>query len=201
MATVSLSPAPLNLSAMSTRRAALVSNPNAANSPLRANLGATHGGKRLRSHADLQREEAYGQPPPAKRQMIDHGVQRPSLKSPSTQRTTRTVAPRHVTRTTTVEKSSQPVYKPSEKEVDNVRQWQEQTRSRFPKMVVYFESIPDEHRVKLAKQVTMLGGVSDEALYERHSVTYDLHVPLTVARREVLLYQHHPRHHHTSYSV
>ncbi|OIW24865.1 hypothetical protein CONLIGDRAFT_582794 [Coniochaeta ligniaria NRRL 30616] len=158
MATVSLSPAPLNLSAMSTRRAALTSNPNAANSPLRANLGATHGGKRLRSHADLQREEAYGQPPPAKRQMIEHGIQRPSLRSPSTQRTTRTVAQRQVARTAVVEKSSQPVYKPSEKEVENVRQWQAQTKSRFPKMVVYFESIPDEHRVKLAKQVTVLGG-------------------------------------------
>lgn len=166
MATVSLSPAPLNLHAMSTRRAALVSNPNAANSPLRANLGAAHGGKRLRSHAELQREEAYGQPPPAKRQMVDHGVHRPSLKSPSTQKTSRAVPARQVTRNATVERTSQSVYKPSEKEVENVRQWQEQTRSRFPKMVVYFESIPDEHRVKLAKQVTTLGGVSDDASYE-----------------------------------
>lgn len=144
---------------MSTRRAALTSNPNAANSPLRANLGAAHGGKRLRSHADLQREEAYGKPPPAKRQMTEHGVQRASLRSPSTQRTTaRTVAQRQGARTAAVEKSSQPVYKPSEKEVENVRQWQAQTKSRFPRMVVYFESIPDEQRVKLAKQVTMLGG-------------------------------------------
>jgi regulatory subunit for Cdc7p protein kinase len=158
---------------MSTRRAALTSNPNAANSPLRANLGAAHGGKRLRSHADLQREEAYGQPPPAKRQMIDHGVQRPSLRSPSTQRTTRTAAQRQGTRTTAVEKSSQPVYKPSEKEVENVRQWQAQTKSRFPKMVVYFESIPDEQRVKLAKQVTVLGGVSDIASYEQEWVIDD----------------------------
>lgn len=151
---------------MSTRRAALVSNPNAANSPLRANLGAAHGGKRLRSHAELQREEAYGQPPPAKRQMVEHGVQRPSLKSPSAQKTTRAAAPKPVTRIAAVERTSQSVYKPSEKEVENVRQWQEQTRSRFPKMVVYFESIPDEHRVKLAKQVTMLGGVSGNVLYE-----------------------------------
>ena len=171
MATVSLSPAPLNLSAMSTRRAALTSNPNAANSPLRANLGATHGGKRLRSHADLAREEAYGQPPPAKRQMVEHGVPRPSLKSPSTQRTTRTAAQRLVTRATVDEKASQPAtYKPSEKEVENVRQWQAQTKSRFPKMVVYFESIPDEQRVKLAKQVTHLGGVSALAVFVRMSL-------------------------------
>jgi regulatory subunit for Cdc7p protein kinase len=93
--------------------------------------------------------------------MIDHGLQRPSLKSPSVQRTTRTAASKQAARATTIEKTSQPVYKPSEKEVENVRQWQEQTRSRFPKMVVYFESIPDEQRVKLTKQVTGLGGVSD----------------------------------------
>jgi regulatory subunit for Cdc7p protein kinase len=56
-------------------------------------------------------------------------------------------------------------YKPSEKEVENVRQWQAQTKSRFPKMVVYFESIPDEQRVKLAKQVISLGGVSHRPIY------------------------------------
>lgn len=173
LATVSLSPAPLHLSAMSTRRAALTSNPNAANSPLRANLGATHGGKRLRSHAEMQREEAYGQPPPAKRQMVDHGLSRPSLRSPSTQRNTRTTAQKPVSRATAVEKPSRPeIYKPSEKEVENVRQWQAQTKSRFPKMVLYFESIPDEQRVKLAKQVTQLGGVSPCAVCRCHFEVY-----------------------------
>jgi regulatory subunit for Cdc7p protein kinase len=166
MATVSITPTPVHLSAMSTRRLPLTNNPNAANSPLRTHLAAQHGGKRLRSHADLQREEAYGQPPPAKRQMVEHGVARSSLRSPSTQRTTRAVAQRQIPRTTAVDRNSQPVtYKPSEKEVENVRQWQAQTKSRFPKMVVYFESIPDEQRVKLAKQVISLGGVSHRPIY------------------------------------
>jgi regulatory subunit for Cdc7p protein kinase len=79
--------------------------------------------------------------------MMDNGVQRHPLKS----------------RSTTAVKQ---VYKPSEKEVENVRQWQDQTRSRFPKMVFYFESIPAEQRVKLAKQVTGLGAVSDSFIVQ-----------------------------------
>lgn len=159
MATVSLSPTPISLSAMSTRRLPLSSNPNVANSPLRGALAA-HGSKRIRSYAELQREEAYGQPPPAKRQMVDHGVQR-SLRSP--QKMTRLVPQRQSqsTRASTTDRSAQSTsLKLSEKEIDNVRQWQAQTRSRFPKMVFYFESLPDEQRVKLTKQFTHLGAVS-----------------------------------------
>jgi regulatory subunit for Cdc7p protein kinase len=164
MATVSLSPAPVHhLSAMSTRRVPLGNNPNVVNSPLRTHLAAAQPGKRLRSHADLQREEAYGHPPPAKRQMVDHNVQRPV----TTQRTTRAVTQRQAAAAPTVDRVQQPTYKPSEKEVDNVRQWQAQTRSRFPKMVFYFESIPDEQRVKLAKHVTHLGAVSVPMPYTR----------------------------------
>lgn len=51
-------------------------------------------------------------------------------------------------------------YKPTDKEMDSVRQWQTQTRARFPNFVFYFESIPDEQRSKLAKQVAQLGAVS-----------------------------------------
>ncbi|KAB5566580.1 Dfp1/Him1, central region-domain-containing protein [Coniochaeta sp. 2T2.1] len=145
---------------MSTRRSVLTSNPNAANSPIRANLGATIGGKRLRSHADLQREEAYGQPPPAKRQMTEHhGLQqRPSLRAPSTQRSSRPVAQRQVARGTAVEKPSHQIYKPSEKEIENVKIWQEQTKARFPKMVVYFDCIPEDERKKRSREVQKLGG-------------------------------------------
>ncbi|KAK5662022.1 hypothetical protein OQA88_10134 [Cercophora sp. LCS_1] len=147
---------------MSTRRVPLSSNPNAANSPLRpsASLLAFQSTKlKTRSHAEIMREEPYGQPPPAKRQMIDHGVQR-TAGSPARQRPTRTVVHRHVTRTrdTVTERASQAAtYKPSEQEIDNIRQWQTAIRARFPKMVFYFESIPDDQRSKLAKHVTHLG--------------------------------------------
>lgn len=159
MATISLSPTPISLSAMSTRRLPLSSNPNVANSPLRGVL-TTHGSKRIRSHAELQREEPYGQPPPPKRQMLDNGGQR-SLRSPAAQKTTRLVIQKPATRASTTDRSSQSTsYKLTEKEIDNVRQWQAQTRARFPKMVFYFESLPDEQRVRLTKQVTHLGAVS-----------------------------------------
>lgn len=138
------------------------SNPNVANSPLRGGALAANGSKRIRSYAELQREEAYGQPPPAKRQMLDAGGQR-SLRSPLPQRPARPAAQRtsQSTRAATTDRSSQPVpLKLSEKEVKNIRAWQTQIRSRFPTMVFYFESLPDDLRVKLTKQFTHLGAVS-----------------------------------------
>jgi regulatory subunit for Cdc7p protein kinase len=160
MATVSVSPTLFHPSAMSSRRIPLNNNPNAANSPLRGASALAQASKRVRSHADIQREEPYGQPPPAKRQMVDQGLQRPS-RSPTHQRTTKTLAQRGVSRAATAERASQSNgYKPSEKEVDNVRQWQTHTRARFPKMVFYFDSIPDDQRVKLVKQISHLGAVS-----------------------------------------
>lgn len=169
MAAVSISPNPAHFSAMSTtRRVPLSSNPNAANSPLRAS-GASllvYPGSKLksRSHAEMMREEAYGQAPPAKRQMVEHGVQR-SIPSPTRPRPKTVVHRAYITRaaeeTTASKRTAQStVYKPSEKELENIRQWQTQTRARFPKMVFYFESIPDDQRAKLAKQVTQLGAVS-----------------------------------------
>ncbi|KAL1864515.1 hypothetical protein VTK73DRAFT_5818 [Phialemonium thermophilum] len=145
---------------MSTRRVPLSSNPNVANSPLRGVL-APQGSKRARSHAELQREEAYGQPPPAKRQMLDVGSQR-QLKPALEFKSTRTASQRPSSlssRTAAAEKSIQQSvgYKLTEKEIENVRQWQTQIRTRFPKMVFYFESIPDDQRSRLTKQVTHLG--------------------------------------------
>ncbi|KAK3381515.1 Dfp1/Him1, central region-domain-containing protein [Podospora didyma] len=163
MATVSLSPVAVHLSAMSTsRRLPLSSNPNAANSPMRPSALSLQGSKKSRSHAELLREEAYGQPPPAKRQMVEHAIQR-SVVSPSRPRPARTIVHRAVPRpavgaTAATERASQAAtYKPSEKELENIRVWQTQIRARFPKMVFYFESIPDEQRSKLARQVTQLG--------------------------------------------
>lgn len=160
MAAVSLSPSPLPLSVMSSRRVPLSANPNVANSPLRgaaASLAAANA-KQRRSYASTQREDAYGQPPPAKRQMLDPSA-RTALRSPIK---SKTLVQRGTSRSFATERPSQSssVHKPSEKEVDEVRKWQQGQRSRFPKLVFYFESIPDEQRVKLAKQVAHLGAVS-----------------------------------------
>lgn len=170
MAAVSISPTPAAHPSitMATRRVPLGSNPNAANSPMRpssASLLAFQGSKipKARSHAEIMREEAYGQPPPAKRQMVERGVQR-AVPSPSRPRPTNVVyrnrsnrvaeqRPAEQTRRTT----QSATFKPTEKEVDNIRVWQAQTRSRFPKMVFYFESVPDDLRPRLCKQVTHLG--------------------------------------------
>ncbi|KAL2260583.1 hypothetical protein VTK26DRAFT_5347 [Humicola hyalothermophila] len=141
-----------------TRRVPLSSNPNAANSPMRASsVAALQGTKKSRSHADMLREEAYGQPPPAKRLMIDRGV-----ASPTRVKTTRTVVHRSASRATggasTTQKPSQAsLPKATEKEIEMMQQWHTNTRAAFPKMVFYFESIPDEQRARLAKQVAQLG--------------------------------------------
>ncbi|KAK3292687.1 Dfp1/Him1, central region-domain-containing protein [Chaetomium fimeti] len=132
------------------------SNPNVVNSPMRAPSGF-NGAKKVRSHADTMREEPYGQPPPAKRQMIERGI-----ASPSRPKTTRTIAHRAATRATastaTAQKASAAsLCQPTDEELTNLRTWQTQIRSRFPKMVFYFEGISDEQRSKLAKQIGRLG--------------------------------------------
>lgn len=144
---------------MSTRRVPLSANPNAANSPLRGAAALAAASKQRRSHASAQREDAYGQPPPAKRQMLEHGT-KGSLRSPSKYKTT---VQRGASRSYATERAAaQPTtsHKLSEKEVDEVRKWQQGQRSRFPKLVFYFESIPDDQRARLAKQVAYLGAVS-----------------------------------------
>ncbi len=150
------------LSAMSTKRVPLSANPNAANSPLRAAaaMAAASAAKHRRSHASTQREDAYGQPPPAKRQMLDAGT-RGAVKSPAK---VRVPAQRGTGRGFPAERPSQTsvasAHKPTEREVEEIRKWQQSLRARFPKLVFYFESVPDDQRVRLAKQVSILGAVS-----------------------------------------
>ncbi|KAK3343072.1 Dfp1/Him1, central region-domain-containing protein [Neurospora tetraspora] len=172
--------------ASGTKRAPLSDNPNAANSPLRGSSAtalALQGSKKaVRSHADQLREEPYGQPPPAKRQMIEHGGQR-AAASPTSSRSNvsnvtrktstmsrtaeRERAERASSRTSTTATSTRAershasttttTDRITAKELEDLSIWQTSMRSRFHKMVFYFESIPDEQRHKLAKQVAQLG--------------------------------------------
>jgi regulatory subunit for Cdc7p protein kinase len=180
MAAVSLSPTlilPPSLPIMATRRAPLSTNQNVANSPLRASAAVSNLPKPKRTLAQLQREESYGsQQPPAKKQMLDTNPSHRLLKSPSQQRPSRTqvVLQQRRTNASTYEskiardRASQyhqsqhadSTTKYTEKDLDEIRNWQKHHRARFPKMVFFFDHLPDDARHKMAKQVTVLGAVS-----------------------------------------
>jgi hypothetical protein len=176
MAAISLSPLPVNLSSMSTRRVPLQNNPNAANSPYRAVAAAAAASKQKRSYATIQREESYGQPPPAKKQMLDghHTIRAPSLQQNSQlsaegrvfTRKSNASQPSAFERqcmTTVRERAGQQhVTKAAQipEENQDIRQWQKHYRRIFPKFIFYFESVPEEVRLKYSKQVISLGAVS-----------------------------------------
>ncbi|KAL7622586.1 Cdc7p-Dbf4p kinase complex regulatory subunit [Parahypoxylon ruwenzoriense] len=156
---------------MSGRRVPLSSNQNIANSPIRS---STLLGKQKRSSAQLQREDQYGQPPPAKKQVVENGTQR-LLKSPSHQhRAVKSQIPVQTRRNTNSYESKlarersgqhhshhQPAEptpaKYNEKDIEEIQNWQQHHRARFPKLVFYFEKVPSDIHKKLAKQITFLG--------------------------------------------
>jgi regulatory subunit for Cdc7p protein kinase len=173
MAAVSLSPLPITLSTMSGRRAPLSNNPNAANSPYRATLGAAS--KQKRSYATIQREEPYGQPPPSKRQMLEsHQTLRTPPRQHSAQSSFegRVVTRKPSSQQSTLERNGMAVReKPrqavvkaekaaDESQAETIRQWQKHYRKIFPTFVFYFESVPEETRIKLTKHCVALGAVS-----------------------------------------
>ncbi|KAF4976172.1 hypothetical protein FZEAL_7130 [Fusarium zealandicum] len=142
---------------MSSRRGPLTNNPNVANSPLRGASALAGYAKQKRSYATVQREEAYGQPPPLKKQVLDNGVQRP-VRSPTRSTRTQILVQRGVTRPPTKERSSRPVSTTAARDIDTEKEaWKRHHRAKFPKMVFYFESIPDDVRARLTKRVTYLG--------------------------------------------
>jgi regulatory subunit for Cdc7p protein kinase len=173
MAALSISNSPHTLSAMSSRRAPLSSNPNAANSPYRA-VAAAAAAKQKRSYATVQREEAYGQAPPAKKQMVQasHSLKTPTRQAAQapegrlfTRKTNSTLSNAfarklEAARVKPVPQTQTKADKASEENLETIRQWQRHYRKVFPKFVFYFESVPEDVRIKYAKQVTALGAVS-----------------------------------------
>ncbi|OBT66916.1 hypothetical protein VE03_04253 [Pseudogymnoascus sp. 23342-1-I1] len=158
------------MSGMSTRRVPLSSNPNAANSPYR---GMTAGAsKSKRSHATVQREEAYGQPPPAKKHIVEvthRGLKTPPRQSLNDSAEGQVFSRRAHAQPTAFDRKLEAVRrrpvqqavakadKASEENLETIRQWQRHYRKVFPKFVFYFESISEDVRVRYAKQVTALG--------------------------------------------
>ncbi|PBP23244.1 G1/S regulator [Diplocarpon rosae] len=155
---------------MSGKRVPLSTNPNAVNSPFRTAAGAAS--KQKRSYATIQREEAYGQYPPAKRQTLENFQ---NLRTPPRQQNSHQSAEGRVfTRRSNAsqrsafeqklvavrEKPQQTILKAdktSEENLETIRQWQKHYRKIFPTFVFYFESIQEEVRLKYTKQVVALG--------------------------------------------
>lgn len=167
MATVSLSPPPIfsypSIMSTSTRRIPLSSNQNAANSPVRNSALATAFNKQRhtkRAYASVQREEPYGQPPPAKKQMLNDGTEKASRSPVRQVKIVRRDPTRpHRDDKTSLEKAPRPSQQEDERA--RVQQWQQVTRRNFPGFVFYFESVSSEQSAKIVKQLVHLGAVSD----------------------------------------
>ncbi|KAJ0108168.1 g1 s regulator [Diaporthe amygdali] len=163
MAAVSISPSPVSsypsIMSTSTRRVPLSSNPNVANSPIRntSALAAALSKQRQqkRAYASVQREEPYGQPPPAKKQMLNDGSEKPA-RSPVRQVK---VVRRDPTRLPKDDKAFQEKNSKSQREEERARvhQWKEAQRRNFPRFVFYFESVPNDQRSKIVKQLAHWG--------------------------------------------
>lgn len=180
MAAISIPQSPKDSFNMSTtRRVPLSSNANAVNSPFRPTVGAVS--KQKRSYANVQREEAYGQPPPAKKQMLDsfHVVKTPPRQQ-STQNPTegrvlvrKAIPSQHNSferkGVTVRERSQQTVVKAekvSGQDLEGIKAWQKHYRKVFPTCVFYFESVPEDIRQKYTRKVLALGAVSLACLFQ-----------------------------------
>ncbi|KAI9726688.1 MAG: hypothetical protein M1834_008953 [Cirrosporium novae-zelandiae] len=174
MAQVFIPPSPHAIPNMSTRRVPLANVPNATNSPYRATNAASS--KRSRSQSSVLRELPYGQPPPAKKQMLRKDDQNPRAMLRRTlddevenrhYRDTKTLAKTQtielIRRKVSGEESHKTIRRVEKKEEvrhgdsESIVQWQRHYRKAFPEFVFYFESVPDDARVKLSKQVLSLG--------------------------------------------
>ena len=175
MALVSISPSPHTLGTMSNRRVPLANVHNAANSPFRA--VAAVASKRSRSqnttHEDLGCDELR----PAKKQIIEvaHSVVRtPPRRQIPQHAEGRVFNKRPANSQITAfekkllaakERQTQPNPARQEKalneNLESIRQWQRHYRRVFPQFVFYFESVPDDVRIRYSKQVLALGAVSE----------------------------------------
>ncbi|CAK7565886.1 MAG: Cdc7p-Dbf4p kinase complex regulatory subunit [Sporothrix epigloea] len=146
--------------------------------------------KQRRSHASLQREESYGLAPPAKKQMlekVDSNVSTSASASTSTTLALRRVPVQRATvsRSYQAERVSShqqqsTAYRShdlqhshqyhqshqhiqiSQKEAEEVRRWQQSQRLRFPKLVFYFDNLPEDQSARLSKQISYLGAREDK---------------------------------------
>ncbi|KAI9666066.1 MAG: hypothetical protein M1821_004001 [Bathelium mastoideum] len=178
MAAVSIPPSPKDLSMMTSRRVPLANVPNATNSPRRAVPAL--GTKRHRSNAADQRESQYGQPPPAKKQIIEaDDVQNWAAGLRSRTNTEQKNAQREDENgiqavlghkavlggkdtTSSIQRGGDKSQKSNSENLETIRQWQKHYRRVFPSFVFYFESIPEDIRQKASRQTASLGAKEEQ---------------------------------------
>lgn len=182
MAAASVLLSPPTDSTMTSRRVPLANNTNAVNSPFRTVTAV--GGKRTRTQAADPRELVFGQPPP-KKQAVDaeydentapRTLTRQSLAQQEADsklfmRKASSAAPTAFEkklaaardRKPTVQKIDPRVQKQGDS-LDTIRQWQKHYKKAFPQYVFYFESVPEDVRSKVSRQIQYLGAVCLVAL-------------------------------------
>jgi len=148
---------------MTNRRVPLANLQNATNSPLRAPV---IGAKRQRSFASEQRDIPYGQPPPAKKLLVEvddaestrYGLGRRSGAPPTALQKRLEAAREGKTELKPVERSqAQKVL--DAQGLETIRQWQKHYKRMFPSYVFYFESFPEDMRTTVSRQTHILGSV------------------------------------------
>jgi regulatory subunit for Cdc7p protein kinase len=165
MSATALQLSPIAVHTMSSRRVPLAPVPNAVNSPSRT-LAAV-GTKRSRAQAGDLRELPYGQAPPAKRQLRDaDDLRRQTFLRKPTSVTAAQRKPETLLRAgrQSPQKAAQKPPKPAEQTLDTIRDWQKHYKKVFPKLVFFFDSVPQDVRSKLTRQVQSLGAVSSSTL-------------------------------------
>ena len=154
-------------------RAPLASIPNAANSPHRTLVQST---KRPRAQASIAQQENE---PPQKRRMFERDstesvATTPRRKIPPFTAEGRVFERGHNAQPQTAFEKKLVAIKaqgsglqglkhvdpaPNGHSADTMRQWQKHYRKSFPNFSFYFESIPEELRVKFSRQIASLGAV------------------------------------------
>lgn len=187
MAEVSLSPVLHKLGNMSSKRVPLGNVPNAANSPFRSVAAATS--KRSRDQVEAQEDLLYDIQPRAKRQVLEDGrtnlwtsPRKQTLQSAEARIFNKrpvnaqpTLFEKKLLASAKENKLSQRIEQKIEQKVqqrverqgkashealEDIRQWQRHYKRSFPNFVFYFESLPEEIRVKCSKWIRSLGAVS-----------------------------------------
>lgn len=159
---------------MNNKRVPLSNVPNAANSPFRAVAAAAS--KRSRDQVEQQADISYDIQPRAKRQALENS--RGSLRTPPRKQALQSaegrifngrqanVQPTAFERKLLAareDKSQQRIErqeKSSTEALDAVKQWQRNYKKSFPLFVFYFESVPEDVRLKCSRWIRQFGAVS-----------------------------------------
>jgi regulatory subunit for Cdc7p protein kinase len=154
------------VSNMTSKRLPLANNSNAVNSPFRT----LHPVSAKRSRAQDPRDAGQ---PPLKRQVLDldhdenqqpRSLIRQSLASQEKDaqlflKKPGNAPPTAFERKLAAARKPASAHKPTADSLESIRQWQRHYRKAFPQFVFYFESVPDDVRTKVSRQIQYLGAV------------------------------------------